>query len=101
MTAAGTIGTTISPSTPTGNPMPACFEDRHHPDAAASPYALPPVRQMRVHVVDEVLGPQQVGLVGARSAAADVDAADRAVAATAPPWCRSATRAAPRSRGRR
>ena len=56
------------------------FEPRH--DAARRRESVrTATRQAHgVHVVDEVVGPQQVGLVSARSAAAHIDATHGAVA---------------------
>ena len=91
ITAAGTIGTTWPGSGPTGKPMPCRFQSRHHPVGRRQPVRAAAGQHHGVHPLDHVPRVQQVGLPGARAAAAYVHPADRARRGPAPRSSRSAS----------
>ena len=78
ITAQGTIGTT-SPGAPIGSPTPARSSRCMHTVGGGEPERAAAREHHRVHPLDQVARVQQVGLAGARAAAAHVDSGNGAV----------------------
>ena len=75
------MGTTSPGSRPTGSPRPSLGQGGHHPVGRGQPVGAAATEHHRVHLLDQRPRIEQVGLPGARGAAADVHATDGAALA--------------------